>query len=148
MNLPKQDEKLSRFTSSQYICHTKAMTVLVQYGTRCLYWATNFYSVLIVRSASWLQLKSSIFENAAKTTLSVTVYDKVVPRLNKHDGDIEWNIIKTTPPPKWRAGRAPAWRSRQLQTNKRFLCKLESVREHLPVFWVSCDVVVTNHVNL
>jgi len=37
MNLLKQDEKLDRFTSSQYICHTKAMTALVEYKTRCLY---------------------------------------------------------------------------------------------------------------
>jgi len=37
MNLPKQDEKLGRFTSSLYIYHTKAMTALVEYGTRCLY---------------------------------------------------------------------------------------------------------------
>jgi len=35
-----------------YICHTKAMTTLVEYGTRCLYEDTNFYSVLIVRFAS------------------------------------------------------------------------------------------------
>jgi len=37
MNLLKQDEKLGRFTSSLYICHTKAMTALVEYGTKCLY---------------------------------------------------------------------------------------------------------------
>jgi len=36
-NLLKQDEKLGRFASSLYICHTKAMTALVEYGTRCLY---------------------------------------------------------------------------------------------------------------
>ena len=29
--------KLGRFTSSPYICHTKAVTALVQYSTRCLY---------------------------------------------------------------------------------------------------------------
>jgi len=40
------------YCSSLYICHTKAMTTLVEYGTRCLYEDTNFYSVLIVRSAS------------------------------------------------------------------------------------------------
>ena len=43
------------------MCHTKAMTTLVEYGTRCLYEDTNFYSVLIVRSASWLKLKCSHF---------------------------------------------------------------------------------------
>jgi len=37
MNLLKQDEKLGRFTSSLYICHTKAMTARVEYDTRCLY---------------------------------------------------------------------------------------------------------------
>jgi len=47
MNLLKQDEKSARFTSSLYIFHTKTMTALVGYGTRCLYQDTNFYSVLI-----------------------------------------------------------------------------------------------------
>jgi len=37
MNLPKQDENLGRFTSSLYICHTKAMTALAEYGTKGLY---------------------------------------------------------------------------------------------------------------
>jgi len=35
------------------------MTTLVEYGTRCFYENTNFCSVLIVRSASWLKLTSS-----------------------------------------------------------------------------------------
>jgi len=52
MDFPKEDEILGRFTSSLYIWHTKAMTALVEYGTRCLFKTTNFYSVLIVRSAS------------------------------------------------------------------------------------------------
>ena len=39
------------YSSGPHICHTKAMTTLVEYGTRCLYEDTNFYSVLIVRSA-------------------------------------------------------------------------------------------------
>jgi len=53
VNLFKQDEKLGRFTSSQYIYPTKDMTVLVEYGTRCLYLATIFTnSVLIVQSES------------------------------------------------------------------------------------------------
>jgi len=34
MNLLKQDERLGRFTSGLYICHTKAMTAPVQYTTR------------------------------------------------------------------------------------------------------------------
>jgi len=37
MKLLKQDEKLGRLASSLYICHTKAMTALVEYGTRRLY---------------------------------------------------------------------------------------------------------------
>jgi len=36
MNLLKEDEKLGRFTSSLFTCHTKAMTALIEYGTRCL----------------------------------------------------------------------------------------------------------------
>jgi len=55
MKLLKQDEKVGRFSSSLCICHSKAMTALVEYGTRCLYYTTNFYSVLIVRFASWLK---------------------------------------------------------------------------------------------
>jgi len=35
----------------------------------------------------------------------VTVCEKVVPRLNEHDGVIEWNFMKIAPP-KWRAGCA------------------------------------------
>jgi len=52
MKLIKQDEKVGRFSSSLYICPSKAMTALVEYGTRCLYYATNIYSVLIVRFES------------------------------------------------------------------------------------------------
>jgi len=37
MNLLKQNEKLGRFTTSQYICHTKATTALVEYGTKSWY---------------------------------------------------------------------------------------------------------------
>jgi len=36
-NLLKQDEKLAGLLVSLYICHTKAMTALVEFGTRCLY---------------------------------------------------------------------------------------------------------------
>jgi len=38
MKLLKQDEKLGRFTCSLYICHTKAMTALVECGTWRLYY--------------------------------------------------------------------------------------------------------------
>jgi len=37
MNLLKQDEKLGMLISSLYICHTKAMTALAEYVTRCLH---------------------------------------------------------------------------------------------------------------
>jgi len=50
--LNKTKNRQVYYCSSLYICHTKAMTTLVEYGTRCLYGDTNFYSVLIVRSAS------------------------------------------------------------------------------------------------
>ena len=49
------------YCSSLYICHTKAMSALVEYGKH-----TNFYSVLIVRSASWLKLKSSHFRKCCE----------------------------------------------------------------------------------
>jgi len=35
MNLLKHDEKLGRLTSSLYVCPTKVMTALVEYGNRC-----------------------------------------------------------------------------------------------------------------
>jgi len=41
------------------------------------------------------------FESAGKNTLLllyVTVCEKVVPRLNKHDDVIEWNFVKIAPP--------------------------------------------------
>jgi len=56
------------YCSSLYICHTKAVTTLVEYGTWCLYEDTNFYSVLIVRSAFWLKLKSSHFRKSCEET--------------------------------------------------------------------------------
>jgi len=50
------------------------------------------------------------FVSAGKNTLLyVTVCEKVVPRLNKHDDVIEWNFVKIALP-KWRAGCAPACR--------------------------------------
>jgi len=69
---------VSRFSevyccNSSYICHTKAMTTLVEYGTRCLYENTNFYSVLIVRSASWLKLKSSHFRKCCEKNFYLCV---------------------------------------------------------------------------
>ena len=66
MNLLKHDEKLGMFTSSLYIRHTKAMSALVEYGTRCFYKTTNFYSDLIILSASWLKLKSSHFRKCCE----------------------------------------------------------------------------------
>ena len=67
--LNKTKNRQVYYCSSIYICHTKAMTTLVEYRTRCLYEDTNFYSVLIIRSASWLKLgKVLIFGNVAKRT--------------------------------------------------------------------------------
>ena len=37
MKFLKQDEKLGSFTSSLYICHNKAITALVECGTKCVY---------------------------------------------------------------------------------------------------------------
>jgi len=48
------------------MCHTNAMITLVEYGTRCLCEDTNFYSVLIVRSACWLKLKSFHFRKCCE----------------------------------------------------------------------------------
>ena len=50
------------------------------------------------------------FVSAGKNALLlyVTVCEKVVPRLDKYDDVIEWNFMKIAPPPKWRAGCAPA----------------------------------------
>ena len=61
------------YCSCLYICHTKAMTTLVEYGTRCFYKNTNFHSVLIVRSASWLKLKSSHFRKCCEDNFCLCV---------------------------------------------------------------------------
>jgi len=61
--------KLGRFTTVvAYISITLKpwLPTLVEYGTSCLYEDTNFYSILIVRSASWLKLKSSHFRKRCK----------------------------------------------------------------------------------
>jgi len=60
-SLNKTKIRQVNYCSGPYICHTKAMTKLVEYRTRCLYQDTNFYSVPILRSASWWKLKSSHF---------------------------------------------------------------------------------------
>ena len=49
------------------------MTTLVEYGTRCLYEDTNSYSVLVVRSASWLKLKSSHFKKCCEENFYLCV---------------------------------------------------------------------------
>ena len=49
------------------------MTTLVEYGTRCLFEDTNFYSVLIVRSASWLKRKSSHFRKCCEENFYLCV---------------------------------------------------------------------------
>ena len=61
------------YCSSLYICHTKAMNTLFEYGTRCSYEDTNFYSVLIVPSASWLKLKSSHFRKCCEENFFLCV---------------------------------------------------------------------------
>jgi len=50
------------------------------------------------------------FVSAGKNTLLfyVTVCEKIVPRLNKHDDVIEWNFMKIALQ-KWRAGCAPVY---------------------------------------
>ena len=52
---------------------TKAMTTLVEYVTRCLYENTKFYTVLIVRSTSWLKLKSSHFRKCCEENFYLCV---------------------------------------------------------------------------
>jgi len=61
------------YGSSLCICHTKVMTTLGEYGTRCLHEDTNFYSVLVVRSASWLKLKSSYFPKCCEDNFFLCV---------------------------------------------------------------------------
>jgi len=61
------------YCSSLYICHTKAMITLAEYGPRCLYADTNFYYVLIVRSPSWLKLKSSHFRKCCEENFYLCV---------------------------------------------------------------------------
>jgi len=60
------------------------------------------------------------FVSAGENTLLlyVTVCEKVVPRLNKHDEVIEYNFVKIAPPRKWRAGCAPGLQSKQIMIKK------------------------------
>ena len=52
---------------------------------------------------AWLRLISSHFRKCCEKNISVTVCEKVLPRLNKHDDVIEWKFMKIAPAPKWRA---------------------------------------------
>jgi len=61
------------YCGSLYMCHTKAMVTLVENGTRCLYEDTNFYSVLIVQSASWLKPKCSHFRECCEENFYLRV---------------------------------------------------------------------------
>jgi len=97
----------------------------------CAYGVKSEISLDTADSASNAIVKRSVFTNqrctecvclytmdfvsAGKNTLLlyVTVCDKVVPRLNKHDDVIEWNFMKIAPP-KWRAGCAPVWTSTKM----------------------------------
>ena len=49
------------------------------------------------------------FVSAGKNTLLlyVTVSEKVLPRLNKHDDVIEWNFMKIAPPPEMKSWLRP-----------------------------------------
>jgi len=53
------------------------------------------------RCAECVCLYATDFVSSGKNTLLlyVTVCEKVVPRLNKHDDVIEWNFMKIPPPP-------------------------------------------------
>jgi len=68
----------------------------------------NFYSVLVVRSASWLKLKVLIFGNVAKKLylwpFAKKLYHGWISMVTLSN-EIAW---KLSPPPKWRAGCAPA----------------------------------------
>jgi len=61
------------YCSSLYICHTKAMTTLVECGIRCFLEDTNFCFVLVVWSASWLILKSSHFRKCCEENFYLCV---------------------------------------------------------------------------
>jgi len=69
----KNKTKIRQFhyCSSLYICHTKAMTTLAEFGTRCLYENTNFYcpdrSVCILTKTE----KFSVSEMLRRELLSV-----------------------------------------------------------------------------
>ena len=62
------------------------------------------------RCAAYVCLCTMDFVSAGKNAilLYVTACEKVVPRLYKHDDVIEKIFMKIPPPPKWRAGWAPA----------------------------------------
>jgi len=57
------------YCSRLYICHTKAMTTLAEYGTKCLCEDTKFYSVLIVRSAILIKTEEFSFAEMLRREL-------------------------------------------------------------------------------
>ena len=97
-------------------------------------WSQKFRLTPVIQPPTLLQnvlfLLTSVVQNVSVCTMDflsggkntlllllyVTVCEKVVPRLNKHDDVIEWNFMKS-PPTKWRAGCAPTVLSAMLANN-------------------------------
>jgi len=70
----KDESRWQSTDSSKAYRNTSAFKcTLVEYGTRCLYEDANFYSVLIVRSASWLKLTSSHFRKCCEENFYLCV---------------------------------------------------------------------------
>ena len=98
MNLLKQDERLGRFTSSLYICHTKAMTAPVQYTTRvCI----RLRTVATKSSIGWLYVCAGGLERLCREAWKQKLYLFIVFHISIWGA---WSFVWGSKPTK-----APPW---------------------------------------
>jgi len=67
-------------------------TTLLQNVLFCLFLLTSVVQNVCLCTMDFISVGKNIL------LLYVTVWEKVVPRLNKHDDVIEWNFVKIAPP--------------------------------------------------
>jgi len=96
---------------------------------------------------AWLKLISSHFWKCCEKNISVTVCEKVVPQLNKHDDVIEWKFMKIAPP------RNKSWLCPCRDTHRNYLklssrLSLEWISILLRSFWIRYSRLTWFHVGL
>jgi len=106
-HLAKHQILSSNHQFSQYIWYVECFSVhahiawgqVIQPPT--LLWNVLFCLFLLTSVLQKVRVCTMDFMSAGKNTLLllyVTVCEKVVPRLNRHDDVIEWNLMKIAPP--------------------------------------------------